>query len=82
VVRLARSGRKRACLAYVVSYVASCLTKHSSSAWWLLLGRLLGGLSTSLLFSSFEVGLCAFLTGMCVWGGGSPFCEGGKPVFF
>jgi len=49
-----RSGRKRACLLYVVLYSLSCLTKHSSDYYLLLLGRLLGGTSCSLLFSAFE----------------------------
>jgi hypothetical protein len=38
----------------VLTYSASCATKHSSSYDVLLLGRLLGGVSTSLLFSVFE----------------------------
>ncbi len=48
------SGRKRASLLYVATYTASCATKHSSSYRVLLVGRLLGGVSTSLLFSVFE----------------------------
>jgi hypothetical protein len=47
-------GRKRAALLYVVSYSLSCITKHSSKYWVLMVGRLLGGISTSLLFSAFE----------------------------
>lgn len=38
----------------MATYVASCLTKHSPNFWVLLLGRLLGGIATSLLFSAFE----------------------------
>ncbi len=56
---LVRSGRRRACLAYCVTYIASCLTKHSPSFAVLLVGRLLGGVATSLLFSSFEAWLVA-----------------------
>ena len=52
-------GRKCACLLYVASYCCSCLTKHSGSFYILLLGRTLGGVSTSLLFSSFESWLVA-----------------------
>jgi hypothetical protein len=47
-------GRKRAALLYVATYSASCLTKHSPNYWVLLVGRLLGGIATSLLFSAFE----------------------------
>ncbi len=43
-----------ACLFYALSYSLSCLTKHSDSYQLLLVGRLLGGVSTSLLFSTFE----------------------------
>ncbi len=49
------SGRRKACLLYVVTYSISCLTKHSGNFWVLLSGRALGGISTSLLFSTFEV---------------------------
>ena len=49
-----RSGRRSACLMYVLTYSLSCITKHSPLYWVLLLGRLLGGVSTSLLFSTFE----------------------------
>lgn len=38
----------------MLTYAASCATKHSSSYNVLLVGRLLGGVSTSLLFSVFE----------------------------
>lgn len=48
------SGRKRASLLYVLTYAASCATKHSPNYNVLLAGRLLGGVSTSLLFSVFE----------------------------
>lgn len=47
-------GRKRAVLLYCLLYITSCLTKHFNSFPVLLLGRLTGGISTSLLFSSFE----------------------------
>lgn len=39
---------------YVATYSLSCLTKHSPNYWVLMIGRLLGGISTSLLFSAFE----------------------------
>jgi MFS family permease len=52
-----RFGRKKFALLYVVTYVASCLTKHYSTFYVLMLGRVLGGISTSLLFSVFEAWL-------------------------
>ncbi|GAB5365202.1 hypothetical protein AAMO2058_001037100 [Amorphochlora amoebiformis] len=47
-------GRKRMCQVFCVVLMMSCLTKHSSSFSLLLIGRVLGGLSSSILFSSFE----------------------------
>ncbi|KJR82512.1 Major Facilitator Superfamily protein [Sporothrix schenckii 1099-18] len=48
-------GRKRACLVFCGTYAASCaLTVLSASLPVLLMGRVLGGVSTSLLFSVFE----------------------------
>lgn len=44
-------GRKRACLFFTVAYTLSCITKMVDSLPSLAFGRLLGGLSTSLLFS-------------------------------
>jgi hypothetical protein len=38
----------------VATYAASCATKHSPRYGVLLVGRLLGGIATSLLFSVFE----------------------------
>jgi len=49
-----KHGRKKAALLYVITYSLSCFTKHSSDYWVLMLGRLLGGIATSLLFSAFE----------------------------
>ncbi|CAK7207005.1 hypothetical protein SEUCBS139899_009813 [Sporothrix eucalyptigena] len=50
-----RHGRKRASLVFCATYAASCmLTVASASLPLLLLGRILGGISTSLLFSVFE----------------------------
>lgn len=37
-----------------ILYGASCITKLWGNFWVLMLGRLLGGISTSLLFSVFE----------------------------
>ncbi|KAH9253172.1 hypothetical protein BASA81_008854 [Batrachochytrium salamandrivorans] len=47
-------GRKKFCLLYAVLYIASCCTKHVDNFYALLLGRLLGGIATSLLCSTFE----------------------------
>ncbi|KAF0979844.1 hypothetical protein FDP41_000997 [Naegleria fowleri] len=47
-------GRKNVCLAFVVLYIISCITKHSSNLTVLLIGRLTGGIATSILYSSFE----------------------------
>lgn len=47
-------GRKRAILLYCFLYVVSCLTKHVNEFNTLLVGRVTGGIATSLLFSAFE----------------------------
>jgi MFS family permease len=47
-------GRKFCSMIYVLFYVSSCLTKHSPNFWVLMLGRLLGGIATSILYSAFE----------------------------
>ncbi|KAK7232293.1 Major Facilitator superfamily [Aureococcus anophagefferens] len=52
-------GRKRGALAYVVVYAASCATKHWRSYNVLMVGRVLGGVATSLLFSVFDAWLVA-----------------------
>ncbi|KAK4187218.1 hypothetical protein QBC35DRAFT_452533 [Podospora australis] len=50
-----RRGRRTACLTFCAVYAASCiLTTISGSVVLLFLGRILGGLGTSLLFSVFE----------------------------
>ncbi|KAI9202146.1 uncharacterized protein BJ171DRAFT_426770 [Polychytrium aggregatum] len=49
-----RVGRKTMCLAFCVVYTVSCLTKLSPAFSVLLLGRVTGGVATSLLFSTFE----------------------------
>ncbi|KAI5080064.1 hypothetical protein GOP47_0005543 [Adiantum capillus-veneris] len=52
-------GRKRASITYCITYILSCMTKHSPEYKVLMLGRILGGISTSLLFSAFESWLVA-----------------------
>ena len=47
-------GRKKLCLVFGLLYSISCITKHFHSFQVLMVGRLLGGISTSILFSSFE----------------------------
>ncbi|XP_006629452.1 molybdate-anion transporter [Lepisosteus oculatus] len=47
-------GRRRTCLLFCAAYAACCLTKLSRDYFVLILGRVLGGLSTSLLATAFE----------------------------
>ncbi|GKV04000.1 hypothetical protein SLEP1_g16219 [Rubroshorea leprosula] len=54
-----KKGRKRACVTYCITYILSCITKHSPQYKVLMLGRILGGIATSLLFSAFESWLVA-----------------------
>ncbi|KAE9459632.1 hypothetical protein C3L33_08462, partial [Rhododendron williamsianum] len=54
-----KQGRKRACVTYCITYILSCFTKHSPHYKVLMLGRVLGGIATSLLFSAFESWLVA-----------------------
>eukprot|EP01013_Petalomonas_cantuscygni_P036281 TRINITY_DN659_c0_g1_i1.p1 TRINITY_DN659_c0_g1~~TRINITY_DN659_c0_g1_i1.p1 ORF type:complete len:427 (-),score=113.18 TRINITY_DN659_c0_g1_i1:84-1364(-) len=49
-----RYGRRLACILYAISYILSCLTKHSTNYSVLMLGRVLGGFATSILWSAFE----------------------------
>mmetsp|Transcript_54817 Transcript_54817/g.155958 ORF Transcript_54817/g.155958 Transcript_54817/m.155958 type:complete len:476 (-) Transcript_54817:44-1471(-) len=49
-----RFGRKRCALAYCFLYIVSCLTKHVNIYGVLMMGRITGGIATSLLFSCFE----------------------------
>ncbi|XP_030625418.1 molybdate-anion transporter [Chanos chanos] len=47
-------GRRRTCLLFCLTYSACCFTKLSRDYFVLILGRVLGGLSTSLLTTAFE----------------------------
>jgi len=47
-------GRKRTCIAYCALYILSCITKHFKEYHMLMIGRLTGGVATSMLFSCFE----------------------------
>lgn len=49
-----RFGRKKMALMFCIMYSFCCLTKLSSQFFWLFLGRVFGGISTSMLFSTFE----------------------------
>ncbi|KVH89981.1 Major facilitator superfamily domain, general substrate transporter [Cynara cardunculus var. scolymus] len=54
-----KHGRKRASVTYCITYILSCITKHSPQYRVLMVGRILGGIATSLLFSAFESWLVA-----------------------
>lgn len=47
-------GRKLFVQLYAFVYILACWIKHSSNIGWLFVGRILGGISTSLLMSVFE----------------------------
>ncbi|VDP07578.1 unnamed protein product [Heligmosomoides polygyrus] len=47
-------GRRNNCLIYGVLYGCSCVTKHFASIEVLMVGRFLGGIATSILYSAFE----------------------------
>lgn len=47
-------GRKKLCLSFTVLYSVSCLLKLSRSYGVLIIGRVIGGVATSVLFSAFE----------------------------
>lgn len=47
-------GRKKACVVFTLLYSWCCLTKLSRNYAILIFGRVLGGISTSLLFTAFD----------------------------
>jgi len=47
-------GRKKACILYAVGEVVINLLEHSNDFTVLMVGRVIGGLTTALLFTSFE----------------------------
>ncbi len=49
-----RYGRKNVCLLFGVIYGISCIVKHWGDFRMLLIGRVLAGVATSILFSAFE----------------------------
>ncbi|KAL7548442.1 hypothetical protein ACHAWF_016879 [Thalassiosira exigua] len=52
-----QGGRRRFVVLFAAIYAASCMTKHFKDFKILMIGRLLGGIATSLLFSVFEAWL-------------------------
>ncbi|XP_062596250.1 molybdate-anion transporter-like isoform X1 [Saccostrea cucullata] len=49
-----RYGRRANCILYGFLYGGACITKHFNNFYILMLGRLLGGIATSILYSAFE----------------------------
>ncbi|KAI0215587.1 Molybdate-anion transporter [Lamellibrachia satsuma] len=49
-----RYGRRTNCILYGVLYGLSCVTKHFNNFHILMVGRVLGGIATSILYSAFE----------------------------
>ncbi|XP_067683042.1 molybdate-anion transporter-like isoform X2 [Haliotis asinina] len=49
-----RYGRRANCILYGVLYGLACVTKHFNNFWILMVGRFLGGMATSILYSAFE----------------------------
>jgi len=47
-------GRKKCCILYCILYIISCMTKHFKVYSILMIGRVTGGIATSMLFSCFE----------------------------
>ena len=47
-------GRKKACVVFTLLYSLCCITKMSRNYAILIFGRILGGISTSLLFTAFD----------------------------
>jgi hypothetical protein len=47
-------GRKLSCLLYTIFYGLACVSKHFNSFYILFFGRVMSGIATSLLHSSFE----------------------------
>ncbi|KAF8348505.1 hypothetical protein F5887DRAFT_588509 [Amanita rubescens] len=57
-------GRKRLCLAFCVTYAFGCLCKLANFYPLLLFGRVFGGVSTAILFTSFEAWLVSSSTSL------------------
>lgn len=63
------SGRKTNCFIYGLLYGGACLTKHFADFNILMIGRLLGGIATSILYSAFESWLVFEHNKVCREGG-------------
>uniref|UniRef100_A0A7S2PPE9 Molybdate-anion transporter n=1 Tax=Zooxanthella nutricula TaxID=1333877 RepID=A0A7S2PPE9_9DINO len=63
-------GRKKCCLLYCVLYILSCLTKHFKWYSMLMVGRVTGGIATSMLFSCFECWMVSEHTQRHLFSGG------------
>ncbi|KAF4394566.1 hypothetical protein F8388_020391, partial [Cannabis sativa] len=60
-----KQGRKRACVTYCITYILSCITKHSPQYRVLMVGRVLGGLLlVDTLATFFGNGLVAIVAGL------------------
>ncbi|KXN87334.1 Major facilitator superfamily domain-containing protein 5 [Leucoagaricus sp. SymC.cos] len=57
-------GRRKLCLAFCITYTLACILILIPSLPILLAGRLLGGVSTSILFSAFESWLISSVSSM------------------
>ncbi|EFI26999.1 major facilitator superfamily transporter domain-containing protein 5 [Coprinopsis cinerea okayama7 len=62
-------GRKRLCLAFCVTYTLACLLITLPALPILFLGRIVGGISTSILFSAFESWLVSSASSMKISSG-------------
>lgn len=65
-----RYGRKRACTLYCAIYSLSCLSVLSGDITVLFAGRALGGVSTTLLFTTFDAWMVAEVNRQGFEGGG------------
>ena len=51
-------GRRTSCMLYGILNGAACIAKHFPNFWILILGRVLDGASTSLLYSASSLWVC------------------------
>lgn len=66
VSHVLHSGRKRLCLIFCVTYALTCFCIQFPVLPILLLGRVLGGISTSILYSAFESWLISSSTSLAL----------------
>jgi len=75
-----KMGRKKACIAYSIIYALACLTKHFPNFGILMIGRMLGGTATALLYTVFESWMVSHHKAN-IWGNellGSTFTKSGQ----